>query len=85
MINPGQVCPTCERRAPYPKRSDSPKSVMHSFRCPTQEEADTMVETENAAIEYVGLDGSKFIHWKLYTLGLVAILQDDKMKGWAKK
>jgi hypothetical protein len=55
---------------------------MRSFRAPTQEEAATMQEAEDAAIEYVGLNGKKFVHFNLYTLGLALILNDPALKGW---
>lgn len=84
-VEPGRVCETCGHRQPYPKRADSPKSVMRSFRVPTEEDNRVLKETENAVVTYLGLDGAKFVPWKVYSLGIALILQDDKMKGWAKR
>src|SRR3990167_3477425 len=37
-IEPGQSCPTCERRMPYPKRESSPVTKTRSYRVPLDEE-----------------------------------------------
>ncbi len=84
-IKPGEVCETCGHRQPYPPRPDSPKSVMRSFRVPTEEDNRVLKETENAVVTYLGLDGAKFVLWKVYSLGIALILQDPSLQGWAKK
>jgi hypothetical protein len=52
---------------------------------PTAEDNRVLKETENAVVTYLGLDGAKFVPWKVYSLGIALILQDPNLKGWAKK
>lgn len=33
-VEPGNTCPTCERRVNYPRKADSPKSRVKSLRIP---------------------------------------------------
>lgn len=82
MVKPGEVCDNCGRRQPYPKRPDSPKSVMVSYRAPSKEEADIQKDVEDSVIDYLGLNGSKFIRFKIHSLAPALILQDPTLKGF---
>jgi hypothetical protein len=52
---PGENCPTCERRVPHPKKESSPKTtVVKSWRLPA-EEKEAREETIAATAEHLGI------------------------------
>ena len=81
---PGQSCPTCQRRIPYPKQLSSPKSKPVSYRVPSDE-----LEEHKRILE----DGAKHLgtyeqpHWQFWTyaLALASVLGDPALAGAAKR
>jgi len=71
-LAPGETCPTCERRIPYPRREDSPQSVVWSCRMPGDQRDVFLLNLESAA-DLLRV-GSKPYHafWTLlYALGFL--------------
>jgi len=71
-LAPGDTCPTCERRIPYPRREDSPQSVVWSCRMPGDQRDVFLLNLESAA-DLLRV-GSKPYHafWTLlYALGFL--------------
>lgn len=65
-LAPGVDCPTCHRRVPHPKKKDSPKSKVFSFRGP-QEGADELTESLVLVAEHMGIS-TKEPYWKFKTV-----------------
>jgi hypothetical protein len=77
-VKPGETCPTCKRRVNHPRKQDSPKSKVISFRVPADEK-DALEEAWLARAERLGLAGEKY--WKRAFLdvafNLIDGLSDD--------
>jgi hypothetical protein len=62
----GSTCPTCERRVPRPKKSDSPATKTTSYRIPV-DSVEAHDEVLAAVSEHMGI-GTKKAHWKFQTV-----------------
>ena len=80
VIEPGQTCPTCERRVPHPKRESSPKTITFSYRVPV-DEAEAHREIRETTARFLGTHERP--HWQFWTLAfaLAAVLQDESLRG----
>jgi hypothetical protein len=81
---PGEKCPTCDRRVNHPKKSDSPTSKPFSYRVPV-DEAEAHAETLDVAARFVGVAEQPFFQYKLIALALVLVLQDEGLRGYAQR
>ena len=83
-LEPGQTCPTCERRLAYPKKESSPVTKPRSYRVPVDEvEAHEVVLAE--AARHLGTHSRP--HWKFqtYSIALALVLQDASLAGFAHR
>ena len=79
-VEPGTVCPTCERRVNHPKREDSPKSRVKSLRIP--EDDPTFDEDVALAMHIVGLTSQhKYPSYKFLRFVADVIIRDEQ--EWA--
>jgi hypothetical protein len=83
-LDPGQECPSCHRKVPYPKKESSPDTKTISYRVPL-DEADAHEEMWGVVTDYVGISGQKFEKFKVLSLALAAVLLDPKLKGFGKQ
>lgn len=83
-VEPGQVCPNCSRRMPHPKKADTPKSAVISYRAPG-DEAVAHRETLEVTAQYLGTFERPY--WQFWTLvyALARVLQDPEMRGIAQR
>ncbi len=81
---PGSDCPTCQRRVPHPAKPRSPKSTPIGLRVPVDEE-EAFKATERAAAEWVGVYEQPLFRFKLYSLALALVLQDESLKDFARR
>ena len=80
-VQPGQECPVCKRRKPYPKTADSPASVVKSFRLPADAAEDFAADFARACL-IVGLTSRhKFPIYKFLEFVMDAILSEEER--WA--
>jgi len=80
MIEPGQTCPTCERRLPHPRKQASPDTVVMSYRLPA-DEADAHREILETAARFLGThERPHFVFWTM-AFALAAVLQDESLRG----
>jgi hypothetical protein len=80
VIEPGQTCPTCNRRVSHPRKHNSPDTVVFSYRVPVDEaEAHKVVRDE--AAKFLATAGRPHdVFWTL-TFAFAAVLQDESLKG----
>ncbi len=83
-IDPGQTCPECKRRVPFPKKADSPKSTIVSYRLPL-DEMEAHVDTFDAVARYIGTAGRPHDKFWTITYALARVLQDPEMQGIAQR
>lgn len=79
-LEPGETCPTCERRVPHPKKESSPKSKAFAFRVP-EDLSEPFTVLEEEAVAHVKLKGAKFQRYNLYNVALYHLLQDPDPLG----
>lgn len=83
-IEPGQSCPTCERRVPYPKREQSPISKPVSYRVPL-DEYDAHKDVFETAARFLGTFERPHWQFQTYALALALVLQDESLRGFAQR
>jgi hypothetical protein len=78
-LAPGQSCPTCERRMPYPKKEGkSPETIVKSFRLPADDSA-AFGEGFSRACLTVGITSQhKFPIYKFLDFIIDAILSEPE-------
>lgn len=84
MTRPGQPCPECNRRVPFPKTEKMPPTRRMGYWLPASEKDDHDAILE-AAAEHLGTIGRPFFEWNTVTMGLALVLQDAALKDFAKK
>lgn len=77
-IHPGDTCPTCARRLPFPKKETSPKTRPLAYRIPL-DEADAHLEVIDAVAELIGVTGEKYHRYKTMNFALIAVLQGARL------
>lgn len=70
---PGTTCPSCERRIPFPKKSNSPTTRPLAYRIPL-DEADAHLEVLDAVAELLGISEEKFHRFKTISYCAAAVL-----------
>lgn len=83
-VNPGEKCPTCDRRVNHPRKADSPTSKTFSYRVPA-DEAEAHAEILEDAARYVGVAEQPFERFKLLALALALVLQDEGLRGFGRR
>lgn len=84
MVEPGQVCPNCERRVPHPRKDATPKSAVASYRMPL-DEVDAHRDTLETAARYIGSFERPYWQFWTYVYALAHLLQDPEMQGIAQR
>lgn len=77
-VHPGDTCPTCTRRVPYPKQASSPKTRPFSYRVPN-DEYDGHKDVLDAAAEVLGIKDKPHHQFKLATYSATLILQGSRL------
>lgn len=83
-VEPGQTCPTCARRVPHPRKADTPKSAVVSYRAPV-DEVDAHRETLETAARYIGAFERPYWQFWVHTYALAHMLLDAGMQGIAQR
>ena len=81
---PGQPCPTCTRKLPYPKKESSPQSRTVSYRVPV-DEFDAHTELLGEVERWLGCAEQPYSRFKSLALAVYAVLQDEELKGFAQR
>jgi len=76
-LTPGEKCPSCARKIPYPKKATSPKTKVKSIRIPIGD-LETFTELIDAAAEHLGFYSKPHSDYNTLLAGLVLILQTPK-------
>jgi len=78
-LTPGQTCPSCARRIPYPKKDTSPDTRSITLRVPI-DEAESFEEIFEAAAKHIGAHDQP--HWRYRTVlwGFVLALESAGAK-----
>ena len=84
VIEPGQTCPTCERRVPHPRRHDSPDTLVFSYRVPV-DEAEAHREIRETTARFLGTHERPHWQFHTFTLALALVLQDESMRGMGQR
>jgi hypothetical protein len=84
VLAPGTTCEACKRKVPYPRKSDSPTSKTFAYRVPVDEQEAFGVLLDEAQ-RFVGVAEQPFSQYKLLTLALWMVLQDENMRGFAQR
>lgn len=79
-VEPGDECPTCNRKVPHPRKTSSPESKPVSYRVPMDEIDAHRVVLEEAA-KHLGTAGRPHEIFWTYTYALAAVLQDESLRG----
>lgn len=80
QLEPGQPCPSCKRRVPYPKTAASPKTKVVAFRAPV-DEVEAFKENLEVAAQHVGAAGRPHDAFWTMTAAIAALLQAEDWKG----
>lgn len=83
-LTPGEPCPSCERRVPFPKTERTPPTKKKAYWLPA-DSADAHHELIDAAAKYLGCYEQPFYEAKVMEVGVVLILQDANLAGFANR
>lgn len=84
LLTPGQPCPACDRRVPYPRKESSPPSKKKAYWVPADEhEAHEEILCE--AAKHLGCHDQPFFEFKTVALALYLVLQDEGLRGFAHR
>ncbi len=83
-LEPGQKCPTCERKVPHERRESSPETRVVSYRVPS-DEYEAHLEVRDSLAQWVGASGRKFETFWTLTYAMANALQDMSMRGIAHR
>lgn len=83
-LEPGQSCPTCERRLPFPRKESSPTSKTFAYRVPV-DEAEAHQDVLEQAARFVGVGEQPFERFKVVALALALVLQDESLRNFARR
>lgn len=74
---PGEKCPTCERRVPFPKKKTSPLTKPFSVRIPVGD-YDTFVERVDVVADHVGVSDKPHHRYWALEIAMAIALQTPK-------
>ena len=83
-LPPGTTCEACKRKIPYPRRESSPLSKTFSYRVPA-DEAVAHKELLDECQRFVGLAEQPFSVFRLLSLALWLVIQDEDMRGFGRR
>ena len=83
-LHPGDECPTCERRVPYPKKESSPVTKPKSYRVPV-DEVEAHKDVLTTAAKFLGCHERPHWEFNTITIALALVLQDEKLRGYAQR
>lgn len=78
-VHPGDTCPVCTRRVPFPKKADSPQSKVFAYRVPI-DDAETHGEILDAAATELGIFSEPHHRFRLALYGATLILQGARLE-----
>lgn len=84
MIEPGQTCPTCDRRVNHPRKDTSPTTKPISYRVPL-DEIEAHEEVAETAARFIGVHERPHWRYLLNTYAYAAVLQDESLRGIAQR
>ena len=73
-IHPGDTCPVCTRRVPFPRQATSPTTKPLAYRAPL-DEYEAHLEVIDAVAELLGVKQEKFHRYKAISYAMAAVLQ----------
>ena len=83
-VQPGQECPVCKRRKPYPKTEASPPSKRMGYWTPA-DEYDAHEDVLRETAKYLGVHEQPFWEFKTAALALALVLQDESLRGYGQR
>lgn len=84
VAEPGQDCPTCNRRVPLPKTDKTPPTKHKGYWVPA-DEYDAHLEILETAAKHLGCYEQAFWEFKTAALALYLVLQDETLAGFAHR
>ena len=83
-VEPGQTCPTCEERKPYPPKPSSPPSKKMGYWLPADEKQahDDVLVT---AAKFLGVYEQPYWQFKTTSMALALVLQDESLRGFGQR
>lgn len=82
-IEPGQTCPTCEQRRPFPAKPSSPPTKKKGYWLPVDEHS-AHEDVLRTTAQFLGVHEQPFWEFKTVTLALGLVLQDESLKGFGQ-
>lgn len=84
MIEPGQSCPTCLQRLPFPPKPSSPPTKKSGYWLPADEKPghDSVLKT---TAQFLGVHEQPFWEFKTVTMGCGLVLQDESLRGFGDR
>lgn len=78
-----ETCAACNRPLPLPKTEKSPATKKKAYWVPVDvaEDHEALID---AAAKYLGVFDEPFYQQKVMEIGVVLILQDDKLRDFGK-
>lgn len=83
-LAPGSTCPTCSRRVNHERKPSSPTTKPVSYRVPL-DEVEAHAVTLDEAARFVGCAEQPFASFKVIALALAVLLQDESLRGFARR
>ena len=83
-LQPGETCPLCDYRKPFPKQPSSPVTKTTSYRIPV-DEVEAHKDVLTTAAKFLGTHGRPHWQFQTHTIALALVLQDESLKGYAEK
>ena len=81
-MNPGDVCPSCERRIPHPRQGSTPDTAVLGVRGP-KDRKEALHEGLKALSEFTGATKAKYPLCSLLEMLLVLGSQNrEELKDW---
>ncbi len=84
VAQPGEDCPTCERRVPLPKTEKTPPTKHKGYWVPA-DEYEAHVEILDQTAKFLGCYEQAFYEFKAVTVALAVVLQDESLRGLAQR
>ena len=73
-VHPGDDCPVCHRRVPYPKTPSTPVTKPLAYRVPVDEH-EAHLEVIDAVADLLGIKQEKYHRFKAISYACAAVLQ----------
>lgn len=83
-LKPGQECPTCEQRIPFPAKPSSPPTKKSGYWVPVDEYGPHESTLKDTA-KFLGVHEQPFWEFKTVALALALVLQDESLMGFGQR